>query len=90
MVILHNLQILKQTQVAVGEQRPDSDPRQPGQRRGPLAPLAAPCQSHIQLMLRRPGAGSRTADGFAESPLEGPTTSPFKQRLPLSLCPSLP
>lgn len=83
-VIFHNLQILKQTQAAVGEQRPDSDSRQPGQRRGPLAPSAAPHQSHAHLLLRRPGAGSRAA----ESPLEGPATSPFKQSLALSL-PSL-
>lgn len=68
MVIFHNLQILKQTQAAMGEQRPDSDPRQPRQRRGPLAPLAAPHQSHIHLFLRRLGARPCTADGFVVSP----------------------
>jgi len=71
----------------VGEHRGGSDCRQPGQRRGPLAPLAAPRQSHIHLLLGRRGAGSGAAEGSAESPLAGPARSPLKQSLALSLPP---
>lgn len=51
-------------------------------------PLLQP-QSHIPLLLRRPGAGLCPADAFPKSPLEGHATNPFKQRLALSLAPFL-
>lgn len=78
MVIFHSLQMLKQTQAAAGEQRPDTDPSQSCSFSSPFPKPHCPS-------LRTPGAGSRTTGGSADPPLEGPTTSPSKQRLVLCL-----
>lgn len=56
--------------------------RRLGQRRRPLL-LPQPLPSHADLLLRRPGAGSRAAEDSVDPPWERPATNSVKQSLAL-------